>query len=174
MLRIQQSELLKKIISAITFRKISGFIKVLLIITWYGHFAHTNYHLINELESIEVFINDLLTSPCNICVQSKAKQHVSKQAHRAVTALKLVHTDVSGSIPAMFFDKWYYVIFKDNYINFEKSYFIKIKNKTTKCFKEYKNLIKNQLETKIKCLWSDEKGKYAETEFMSILKRAGI
>ena len=51
---------------------------------------------------------------------------------------------------------------------------MKIKNKTAKHFEKYKNLIKNQLNMKIKCLWSNEGGKYAETKFTSILKRTGI
>ena len=174
MLRTQWSEFLKKIISAITFRKASGFMKALPMATWYGHFAHMNYCLIGELESMGVFVNNLSTPPCNTCAQGKAKQHVSRQAHRAAAALKLIHTNVSELIPTTFFSKQYYVIFKDDYTNLKKPYFMKTKDETAKCFEEYKNLVKNQLKTKIKCLWSDEEGEYAETEFMSILKRAGI
>ena len=43
-----------------------------------------------------------------------------------------------------------------------------------KHFKEYKNLIENQLDTSIKHLWSDEEGEYAGIKFMNILKKAGI
>ena len=66
------------------------------------------------------------------------------------------------------------MIFKNDYISLEKPYFMKIKNKTVKHFEIYKNLIENQLNINIKCLWSDEKGEYAETEFINILKKAGI
>ena len=51
---------------------------------------------------------------------------------------------------------------------------MKMKDKTAKCFKKYKNLVENQLNTKIKHLWSDEKGEYVETEFINILKKAEI
>ena len=51
---------------------------------------------------------------------------------------------------------------------------MKMKNKTAKHFEEYKNLIKNQLNTKIKYLQSNEEDKYAETEFINILKKAEI
>ena len=51
---------------------------------------------------------------------------------------------------------------------------MKTKNKTVKHFEKYKNLIKNQLKTKIKCLQSDKEGKYTENGFISILKRIGI
>ena len=99
-----------------------------------------------------VFVNDLPTPPCNACAQGKAKQHVSRQAHRAAAALKLIHINVSGPIPTTFFSEQYYVIFKDDYTGLKKPYFMKIKNETAKHFEEYKNLIENQLETRIKCL----------------------
>ena len=142
--------------------------------TWYGCLAHMNYHLIGELELMRVFVDDLPTPPCNTCAQGKAKWHVFRQAHRAAAALKLVYTNISGLIPATFSGKQYYVIFKDDYFSLKKPYFMKIKDETAKCFEEYKNLIENQLDTKIKCFWSDEGDEYAGTEFMSILKRAGI
>ena len=66
------------------------------------------------------------------------------------------------------------MIFKDDCISLEKPYFMKMKNETAKHFEKYKNLIKKQLNIKIKHFWSDEEGEYAGTEFMSILKRAGI
>ena len=90
-----------------------------------------------------VFVNDLSTPLCDACAQGKAKRHVSRQAHRAAAVLKLVHTDVSGPIPAMFFSEQYYVIFKDDYTDFKKLYFMKMKNETAKCFEKYKNLIEN-------------------------------
>ena len=133
-----------------------------------------NYHLIGKLELMGVFIDDLSTPPCDACAQSKAKRHVSKQAHRAVTTLKLVHINVSELISATFFSKQYYVIFKDNYISLEKLYFMKIKDKTAKHFEVYKNLIKNQLNTNIKHFQSNEGGEYAGTKFINILKKAGI
>ena len=105
MLKTQWSEPLKKIISVITSEKASGPMKMLPMATWYGQLAHTNYHLIDELKLMGVFVNDLLTPPCNACAQGKAKWHVSKQAHRAAAVLKLVHTNVSGLIPTMFSDK---------------------------------------------------------------------
>ena len=150
MLRTQQSKPLKEIIFMITSEKALGPMKVLPMIRWYGCLAHMNYHLIGKLESMEVFINDLSTPLCDACAQSKAKRHVSKQAHRAVTVLKLIYINVSGFISTTFFSKQYYIIFKNDCISLEKSYFIKTKNKTAKHFEEYKNLIKNQLDTKIK------------------------
>ena len=49
-----------------------------------------------------------------------------------------------------------------------------MKDKTVKHFEIYKNLIENQLNINIKCLWSDKKDEYAETKFMNILKKAEI
>ena len=99
-----------------------------------------------------VFVDDLPTPSCDVCAQNKAKKHISKQAHRAAAVLKLIHTNISESISTMFFSKKYYVIFKNDYISLKKPYFIKMKNKTAKCFEKYKNLIKNQLDMKIKHL----------------------
>ena len=105
MLRTQWSEPLKEIISAIISGKASGLMKALPIITWYGCLAHMNYHLINELELMGVFVNDLSTPSCNTCAQGKVKQHVSRQAYRTAATLKLIYINVSGFISATFFSK---------------------------------------------------------------------
>ena len=66
--------------------------------------------------------------------------------------MKLIHINVSEFIPTMFFNKQYYMIFKNDYTDLKRPYFMKTKNETAKHFKEYKNLIKNQLKTRIKYL----------------------
>ena len=133
-----------------------------------------NYHLIGKLELMKVFVDNLSTPPCDTCAQGKIKQYVSRQTYRAAAVLKLIHTDVSGPIPTTFFDEQYYVIFKDDYTSFKKLYFMKTKDKMVRHFEEYKNLIENQLNMKIKHLQSDGGGKYAGTKFMSILKNTEI
>ena len=119
---------------------------------------------------MRVFVNNLSTPLCDACAQGIAKQHIFKQIHKAAAVLKLIYIDVSEFISIMFFSKQYYMIFKNDYTSFRKLYFIKIKNETAKHFEKYKNLIKNQLDIKIKCLQSNEGDKYVETEFMNILK----
>jgi transposase InsO family protein len=68
----------------------------------------------------------------------------------------------------------YYVSFIDDYSRKTWIYFLKTKDEVFNKFKEFKALIANLSERKIKILWSDNGGEYTSREFVNFCKYVGI
>jgi transposase InsO family protein len=68
----------------------------------------------------------------------------------------------------------YYVSFIDDYSRKTWVYFLKSKDEVFGKFKEFKALIENLSERKIKILRSDNGGEYTSKEFVSFCRDAGI
>jgi transposase InsO family protein len=75
-------------------------------------------------------------------------------------------TSISGYV--------YYVSFIDDYSRKTWVYFLKSKDEVFDKFKEFKPLIENLSERKIKILKSDNGGEYTSKEFVNFCKDAGI
>jgi transposase InsO family protein len=67
----------------------------------------------------------------------------------------------------------YYVSFIDDYSHKNWIYFIKSKDEVFSKFKEFKALIENLSERKIKILRSDNGGEYTSKEFVSFSEMSG-
>jgi transposase InsO family protein len=68
----------------------------------------------------------------------------------------------------------YYVSFIDDYYRKNWIYFLKTKDEVFSKFKEFKALIENLSERKIKILRSDNGGEYTSKEFVNFCKDVGI
>jgi len=68
----------------------------------------------------------------------------------------------------------YYVTFIDDYSRKSWIYFFKAKDEVFGKFKEFKALIENHSEKKIKTLRSDNGGEFTLGEFNDLCKRLGI
>jgi transposase InsO family protein len=68
----------------------------------------------------------------------------------------------------------YYVYFIDDYSHKTWVYFLKSKDEVFSKFKEFKDLIENLSERKIKILRSDNGGEYTPKEFVNYCKEVGI
>jgi transposase InsO family protein len=68
----------------------------------------------------------------------------------------------------------YYVSFIDDYSRKTWIYFLKSKDEVFSKFKEFKALIENLSERKIKILRSDNGGEYTSKEFVSFCRDVGI
>ena len=68
----------------------------------------------------------------------------------------------------------YYITFIDDYSGKTWIYFLKEKSEVFEKFKEFKALIENLSEKKIKTLWSDNGGEYTSKEFEAFCKYARI
>jgi transposase InsO family protein len=68
----------------------------------------------------------------------------------------------------------YYVSFIDDYSHKTWIYFLKSKDELFSNFKEFKTLIENLSERKIKILRSDNGGEYTSKEFMNFCRDVGI
>ena len=68
----------------------------------------------------------------------------------------------------------YYVSFIDDFSCNTWIYFLKGKNEVFSNFKEYKALVENHTERKIKTLWSDNGGDFTSEEFKELYRESRI
>ena len=68
----------------------------------------------------------------------------------------------------------YYVYFIDDYSRKTWIYFLKNKDEVFRKFKEFKALIKNHTEKKIKTFRLDNSGEFTSNEFKELCKYSGI
>jgi len=68
----------------------------------------------------------------------------------------------------------YYVSFIDDFSRNTWIYFIKKKSEVFDRFKEFKALVENQTEKKIKALRTDNSGQFCSKEFEEYCKKFGI
>ena len=82
-------------------------------------------------------------------------------AKRANKILELVHSDVFGpmSVPSLG-NSMYYVSFIDEFSRNTWIYFLRKKSEVFDIFKEFKALVENQTEKKIKVLRTDNDGEF--------------
>jgi hypothetical protein len=80
--------------------------------------------------------------------------------------LELVHSDVFGPVivPSLG-GSLYYVSFIDYFSRKTWIYFLRKKSKVFKRFKEFKSLVENQTEKRIKVLRTDNGGEFCGKEF---------
>jgi hypothetical protein len=89
------------------------------------------------------------------------KNHFLKSDSKAEGILELIHLDVCGPIPSTSLIGYeYYVPFIDDYSRKTWVYFLKSKYEVLRKFKEFKALVENIPEKKIKILKSDNGGEY--------------
>jgi hypothetical protein len=113
---------------------------------------------------------------CKGCAQGKnIKNPFPKSDSKAEGFLELIHLDVCGPIPSTSLSRYvYYVLFIDQYYHKTWVYFLKSKDEVFGKFKEFKALIENLLERKIKILRSDNGGEYTSKEFVRFFRYARI
>jgi hypothetical protein len=98
-----------------------------------------------------------------------------KRDSKAKGFLELIHSDVCGPMPSSSISGYvYYVSFIDDYSRKTWVYFLKSKDEVFNKFKEFKALIENLSERKIKILRSDNGGEYTSKEFVNFCKDVGI
>ena len=75
--------------------------------------------------------------------------------------LELIHSDICGPMPSTYLSGYeYYVTFIDDYSRYTWIYFLKNKSEVFEKFKEFKALIENHSERRIKTLRSNKGGEY--------------
>jgi transposase InsO family protein len=113
---------------------------------------------------------------CKGCAHGKnIKNPFPKNDNKEEGILELIHSDVCGPMPSTSLSGYvYYVSFIDDYSCKTWVYFLKSKNEVLIKFKEFKVLIENTSERKIKILRSDNGGEYTSKEFVSFCKDVGI
>jgi hypothetical protein len=113
---------------------------------------------------------------CKGCAQGKnVKNPFPKSESKEKGILELIHSNICGPIPSTSLSGYvYYVSFIDNYSCKTWVYLLKSKDEVFGKFKEFKALIENISERKIKILRSYNGGEYTSKEFVRFCKDVGI
>jgi hypothetical protein len=94
---------------------------------------------------------------------------------RVERILQLVHSDVFGPVLVPSLGKsMYYVSFIDDFSRKTWIYFLKKKSEVFDRFKEFKALVENQIEKRIKVLRTNNGGEFCGNEFKELCKKCGI
>jgi hypothetical protein len=146
---------------------------------WHRRLAHINYKALPYICKAVTGLPELKVDHegvYNGCAQGKnIKNPFPKRDNKAEAVLELIHSDVCGPMPSSSISGYvYYVSFIDDYSRKTWVYFLKSKDEVFSKFKEFKALIENLSERKIKILRSDNGGEYTSKEFVNFRKDVGI
>ena len=113
---------------------------------------------------------------CKGCARGKnIKNPFLKSEKKTKGTLELIHSNVCGPIPSILLSGYdYYVTFMDDYSRKTWIYFLKNKSEVFRKFKEFKALIENHSEKRIKTLRLDNGGEYTSKEFEAFCNEDGI
>jgi transposase InsO family protein len=146
---------------------------------WHRRLTHINYKALPYICKVVTGLLELKVDHegvCNGCAQGKnIKNPFPKRDSKGEGVLELIHSDVCVPMPSSSMSGYvYYVSFIDDYSRKTWLYFLKSKDEVFSKFKEFKALIENLSERKIKILRSDNGGEYTSKEFVSFCKDVGI
>ena len=147
---------------------------------WHRRLGHLNRYSLDQLVkgmAIGVRQGTDKTSPCEACVKGKHSRKPFKSigARRTKDLLELIHSDVCGPMPtALIGGAKYFVTFIDDFTRYCFVYFMNSKTEVVEKFKEFKHLVENQLNKRIKALRTDNGLEYVNSHLSKILRNNGI
>ena len=127
---------------------------------WHRRFAHLHYKALSSVSKMVTRLLEIQENPddmCKSCAQGKNVKHsFPSNDSRAKRVLDIVHSDVCGPMSVTSLSGYvYYVSFIDDYSRKTWIYLLKAKNEVSGKFKEFKALVENLIEWKIKSLRLD-------------------
>jgi transposase InsO family protein len=146
---------------------------------WHRILAHINYKALPYVSKAVIGLPELKVDHegvCNGCAQeNNIKNPFLKRDNKEEGFLELIHSDGCGPMPSSSIGGYvYYVYFIDDYSRKTRVYFLNSKDEVFSKFKEFKALIENIYERKIKIPRSDNGGEYTSKEFVKFRKYVGI
>jgi hypothetical protein len=134
-----------------------------------GHIGEKGFRTLHGKGMVEGMSN------CTLDFDLCDRVRFSSGATRAKGILELIHSDVFGPVPVPSLGKSvYYVSFIDDFSRNTWIYFLRNKSEVFDKFKEFKALVENQTEKKIKVLRTDNGGEFYGNEFEEFYKKCGI
>lgn len=149
--------------------------------TWHRRLGHLNYQTMIKMRNGAVsgieFQDDLDdVKKCEICAYAKQSRlpfenSTSETSH----VLELIHSDICGPMETQSIGKARYILtFIDDYTRKVFCYYLHSKSQVYETFIEFKNLIENQTNQKIRKFRSDNGTEYINGAMQQLFKRYGI
>jgi hypothetical protein len=89
--------------------------------------------------------------------------------------LEIVHTDLVGpTITKGLKGEKHFMLLVDDYTRMTAVFFLRNKSEDFENFRVYKEMVENEMDSKIKCLISNNGGEFTSKEFMEYYSRHGI
>ena len=152
-------------------------------ILWHRRFCHLGMNnlkklksksLVKGLEECKFSIDSII---CENCCDGKNHKipFPVVNSNRKRKIFELIHSDVCGKLnPGSLGGGYYFVTFIDDASRYTWIYILKNKSDVFNTFKNWKSLVENLYEKKIKIFRTDNGGEYSSNEFESYLQEAGI
>lgn len=149
---------------------------------WHQRFCHLGYDNLKKLVVQDMVHGLKCDFSCNFdvcehCCNGKnmRKPFPSINTKRDTVPLELIHSDVCGKLnPKSLGGAEYFVSFIDDSSRYCWIYMLKCKSEVFKVFKEFKTLVENQYNAKIKRFRSDNGGEFCSNEFENFFRENGI
>ena len=146
---------------------------------WHRILAHLNCKDLPHVSKVVTRIPDMNIDHEGVykgCAKGKnTKNTFMKSKTETEGILELIHSDIYGPMPSTSLSGYvYYVSFINDYSRKTWIYFLKRKDEVFGKFKEFKALIENHSNKKIKTPRSDNGGEYTSKDFDGFYKDAGI
>ena len=101
-----------------------------------------------------------------MCERKEQKKRFPSSESKAKGIFEIIHFDVCGPMSSSYLSRYvYYVSFIDDFSRKTWIYFMKNKDEVFSKFKEFKALIENHTENKIKTFQSDNGKEFTSNEF---------
>jgi hypothetical protein len=147
---------------------------------WHERLGHLNMASLKELDAMVDGMN-LKEVPlhhiCERCIKGKHQltSFPKDGTTRASQLLEIVHIDVCGPMTTTLHGgARYFLTFIDDFSKKTHVYFLKAKGEAFEKFKQYKVLVENEIDHKIKVLQSDNRGEFVSKKFDAFLAECGI
>jgi hypothetical protein len=146
---------------------------------WHRRPAHINYRALPVLSKVVAGLPDIQVERDGVCkgcaLGKNTKGSFISSDSRSKGILDIIHSDVCGQMTMPSLGNFvYYVLFIDDYSRKTRIYFLKAKDEVLNKFQEFKALVENLFEKKIKVLRSDNGGEYTANDFKDFCIEAGI
>lgn len=149
---------------------------------WHRRLGHLNSTYLNKMKNGVVRglsfhdVAKIEKKNCVVCCEGKqSRLPFSNTGTRAEQVLDVVHADVCGPMEKKSIGgSRYFLIFEDDFSRMVFVYFLKKKEETYECFKNFKNLVENQTGKSIKALRSDNGGEFCSNQLENFLASNGI
>lgn len=148
---------------------------------WHRRLGHLNFKTLSTMEKMVTRLPKLNKDHPSICKRCALGKNTRSPFHDSTrktnNVLELIHSDLCGPMVVPSLGRfWYYILFIDDFSRKTWIYFLKCKEseEILQRFKEFKTLIENFSEHKIKTLRIDNGGEYTSDLFKRFCKESGI